>query len=240
MTQKKKFAALKKEIREKGKTVAKRLLIALVLLHIVHIAWCKWIHPPLTATQFGAVLEGYTFNRETVPLDQISPHLQLAVIASEDQLFAVHDGFDVTGIKNAIAHNQTGKSLRGASTISQQTAKNIFLWQGRNWLRKGLEVYYTFLMEKLYGKKRILELYLNQVEMGKGIFGAQAAAHTYFNKSAKSLTRIEAARIAASLPNPKKLNPAKPDAHMKKKVRWILSQMAYLQKRPATRKLLSR
>jgi monofunctional glycosyltransferase len=227
-----------KNTRAKVLRIARIFLIAVIVGHIGQIALFKWVFPPLTLTQFGAVLDGYTFRRDNVSLNEISPNLQLAVIAAEDQLFAVHNGFDVAGIKKALDHNRKGKPLRGASTISQQTAKNVFLWQGRTWVRKGLEAYYTFLMEHLYGKKRILELYLNVAEMGEGIFGAEAAARAWFNKSAATLTVAEAARLAACLPNPKRFNPKKPGAHIQKKARWIQNQMAYLKTRPGTRKLI--
>ena len=235
----KKWRTLKKNLREKGIRGLKWLLIIGASVHIAQIALFNWVSPPLTLTQWSAVLEGHTFLQRTVALEEISPHLQLAVIASEDQLFAVHDGFDFESIKKAMAHNRSGKALRGASTISQQTAKNVFLWQQRSWFRKGMEMYYTFLMEKLYGKERILELYLNVAEMGPGIFGAEAAAQAYFGKSAAELSKTEAALIAACLPNPKKYSPVNPSPHIKRKARWILSQMNYLKTRPNTQRLLA-
>jgi monofunctional biosynthetic peptidoglycan transglycosylase len=134
----------------------------------------------------------------------MSPNIKLAVMASEDQLFPDHNGFDIKAIKKAMNYNKKhATKVRGASTISQQVAKNVFLWQGRSLFRKGLEVYFTFMIEKVWSKKRILEMYLNVAEMGKGIFGVQAASKAYFNKDAKNLTRAEAAMIAAALPNPK-------------------------------------
>ena len=240
MMDRKKWQAFKKNLTENGAKVVKTVLIGVLVLHICQIALFKWVNPPITLTQWSSVLDGYTFQRDTTDISQISPNLQLAVIAAEDQLFAQHNGFDMNGIKKAFEHNTAGKPLRGASTISQQTAKNVFLWQGRTWLRKGLEVYFTFVIEKLYGKERILSLYLNEAEMGPGIFGAEAAAHAYFNKSAANLTPREAALIAACLPNPKKYNPARPSSHIQRKARWILSQMNYLKTRPNTRDLLFR
>ncbi|MBN2341754.1 MAG: monofunctional biosynthetic peptidoglycan transglycosylase [Deltaproteobacteria bacterium] len=238
MAGKKRFAEFKKNTLPKIKRTVLKGAVIVLILHIGQIALYKWVAPPITLTQWHAVLEGFSFEREHVSLNEISPHLQLAVISAEDQLFAQHNGFDLDSITKAIHHNQKGGSVRGASTISQQTAKNIFLWQGRSWLRKGLEVYYTFVMEKLYGKKRILELYLNEAEMGPGIFGAQAAARHYFDKSASDLNRRESALIASCLPNPKKYSPTHPQAHTQKKTRWVLSQMTYLGTRPNTRKLL--
>jgi len=181
-----------------------RLFLFLFLFQFAYILICKWVNPPITITQIVSVLEGNGLKRDYVSLNEMSPNIKLAVIASEDQLFPVHDGFDVKAIKKAINYNKKHPTkTRGASTISQQVAKNVFLWQGGGYFRKGLEVYFTFMIEKIWGKKRILETYLNIAEMGKGIFGAQAAAKIYFNKDAKNLTQAQAAMIAACLPNPK-------------------------------------
>jgi len=159
----------------------------------------------------------------------MSPNIRLAVMASEDQLFPDHNGFDIKSIKKALAKNKKSKRVRGASTISQQVAKNVFLWQGRSWFRKGMEVYFTFMIELLWSKQRILEVYLNVSEMGKGIFGIEAAAQTYFKKSAKKLTRTEAAMIAACLPNPKKYQVKPPSNYVNRRYPWILSQMNNLE-----------
>ena len=155
----------------------------------------------------------------------------MAVIAAEDQLFTEHNGFDVNSIRKALDTKSTNKSkrLRGASTISQQTAKNVFLWQGRSWLRKGMEVYFTFMIELIWGKKRILEIYLNVVEMGKGVFGIEAAAQHNFRKSAKKLNRTESAKIAACLPNPRKYTVNPPSNYVSRRSLWILGQMNNLQ-----------
>ena len=150
-------------------------------------------------------MEGNGLRRDYINYDAMGSNIKLAVMASEDQLFPDHDGFDIKAIKKAMKYNKKHPNkTRGASTISQQTAKNIFLWQHGGFFRKGLEVYFTFMIELLWSKERILENYLNIAEMGKGIFGVQAAARAYFNKDAKNLTRKEAAMIAACLPNPKK------------------------------------
>lgn len=162
------------------------------------------------------------------PIDQISPHLYLAVIAAEDQKFLDHGGFDWEAIKSAMAANKSGKSLRGGSTISNQTAKNVFLWPGRNFVRKGLEAYFTLLLEFFWSKERILEVYLNVIEMGDGIYGAEAAAQTYFKKSAAELTRQEAALIAAVLPNPLRWRPDQPTTYIRKRQSWILRNMRNL------------
>lgn len=142
-----------------------------------------------------------------VPLEDISKNLQKAVIAGEDGRFFEHNGFDFKAMKKAAEGNFKGKKLKGGSTITQQTAKNVFLWQGRSYIRKGLEAYYTFLIELIWGKERILEVYLNSIEMGDGIYGAQAATQYWYNKECKSLTRMQAAGIAAILPNPRKFKP---------------------------------
>jgi len=171
-------------------------------------------------------------------MDAISPYAKLAVIASEDQLFSDHDGFDFKSMEKAMKHNQKSKSLHGASTISQQVAKNVFLWQGRSWIRKAMEAYFTFMIESLWGKKRILQMYLNVSEMGKGVFGIDAAALHYFNKRAKTLTRSESAMIAGCLPNPKLFTIKPLSKHVAARYPWIINQMYHLQDDPDIIKLL--
>ena len=190
--------------------VIKRVLIVLFFLQLLYILLLKWVNPPITLTQVGSLIEGDGLHRTYVGMKEISPYAKLAVISTEDQLFPDHDGFDFKNIEKAMKHNQKSKSLHGASTISQQVAKNVFLWQGRSWLRKGLEVYFTFMIEMVWGKKRILEMYLNVAEMGKGIYGIEAAAARYFHKSASQLNPREAALLATALPNPILRNPARP------------------------------
>lgn len=165
------------------------------------------------------------FQHKWVPLDQISPKLPLAVVASEDNLFIDHSGFDFNQIEVAMKEAEKGKRQRGASTISQQTSKNVFLWQGKSYVRKGLEVYYTTLIELIWGKERIMEVYLNSIEMGQNIYGAEAVAQSHFSKSAKKLTAAECALIAASLPNPKKFNSGKPSSYLLKRQANILDLM---------------
>ena len=189
---------------QKAWRIVKRIFLFLFVFQFIYIFFCKWINPPVTITQLVSVLKGYGLKRDYVSYDQMSPNIKLAVMASEDQLFPEHDGFDMKAIEKAIKYNENHPNRRrGASTISQQVAKNVFLWQGGGFFRKGLEVYFTFMIEKIWSKRRILEMYLNVAETGKGIFGVQAASKTHFNKNAKNLTRSEAAKIAASLPNPK-------------------------------------
>ncbi len=160
-----------------------------------------------------------------VSLGNLSPQLQLAVVCAEDQDFLEHEGFDFEAIEKAYSYNQTHKRKRGASTISQQTAKNVFLWPSRSWLRKGLEVYFTFLIETIWSKERIMAGYLNVIEFGDGIYGAEAASQNFFKKSAKDLTRQEAALLAAVLPNPFIYKVDHPSPEVRKRQQWIMSQM---------------
>ena len=166
-----------------------------------------------------------SMKHEWVPISEISKHLQLAVICSEDQRFVTHNGFDRKAIEKAIADHRVGIKLRGASSISQQTAKNVFLWPQRSWIRKGLESYFTFLIELFWSKERILEVYLNSIEMGNHIYGAQAASEFWFNKSAKNLARTEASAIAAILPNPQKFMANPVTQYIQKRKEWIIRQM---------------
>lgn len=167
----------------------------------------------------------YVIKQDWVPLSKISKTLQLAVICSEDQRFIKHHGFDKKAIEKAMAEHKLGKRLRGASTISQQTAKNVFLWPQRSWIRKGLETYFTFLIETFWSKQRILEVYLNSIEMGNGIYGAEAAAKFWFNTSASALNKDEAAAISAILPNPIRFLANPPSAYIQKRKEWIKAQM---------------
>ena len=195
----------------------------------MYILVCKWINPPVTITQLGSLLQGYGLQRDYVSINKMSYAIKLAVIASEDQQFADHDGFDIKAINKAIKYNKKHPTkTRGASTISQQVAKNVFLWQGGGYFRKGLEVYFTFMIEKIWGKKRILEVYLNIAETGKGIFGVQAAAKSYFNKDAKNLLKAEAAKIAACLPNPKLYSVKPLSRYVGSRYGNILQQMSNL------------
>lgn len=211
----------------------RKFLLFLFIGQLVYIIWCKWFDPPFTITQVVNAVEGYGLRRDYVNYDEMGANIKLAVMASEDQLFPDHDGFDIKAIKKAIKYNKKHPNkTRGASTISQQTAKNIFLWQHGGFFRKGLEVYFTFMIELLWGKERILENYLNVAEMGKGIFGVQAAARAYFNKDAKNLTRKEAAMIAACLPNPKKFTVKPTSRYVAARSARIMVQMNNLEGDP--------
>jgi monofunctional biosynthetic peptidoglycan transglycosylase len=218
--------------------VIRRVLLFLFILQFVYLVLLKWVNPPITLTQMGSLLGGDGLKRTYVGMKDISPYAKLAVISTEDQLFPDHDGFDFKNIEKAMKHNQKSKSLHGASTISQQVAKNVFLWQGRSWFRKGLEVYFTFMIELVWGKRRILEMYLNVSEMGKGIYGIEAAAPYYFKKPARTLTRVEAAKIAACLPNPKIYTIKPLSDRVASRSAWALGQMSHLQEDPDIQKLL--
>ncbi|MBC7626978.1 monofunctional biosynthetic peptidoglycan transglycosylase [Ferruginibacter sp.] len=206
--------------------ICKKGLWWLFILQLMYIFFCKWINPPITITQTASILQGNGLHRDYVAFKEMSPNIKLAVMASEDQIFPEHNGFDIKAIKKAMTYNKKhATKVRGASTISQQVAKNVFLWQGRSMFRKGLEVYFTFMIEKIWSKKRILEMYLNVAEMGKGIFGVQAASKVYFNKDAKNLTRAEAAMIAAALPNPKVYTIKPMSGYVAKRYPEIMRQM---------------
>lgn len=216
----------------------KRLFLVLFIAQLVYLILLKWMDPPVTFTQLWSLLSGHGLKRDYVNRNNISVNAKLAVIASEDQLFPDHNGFDFKSIEKAMKHNQKSKSMHGASTISQQTAKNVFLWQGRSWLRKGLEVYFTFMIEKIWGKKRILEVYMNVVEMGDGVFGIEKAAQKYFNKHASNLSRQESAMIAASLPNPRRYSVKPVSRYVSIRSGWVLRQMNNLQGDPDIQKIV--
>jgi len=217
----------------------KRLLLILFISQFVYIIILKWMDPPITITQLGSLLTGHGLKRDYVDKKQMSLNAKLAVIASEDQLFPDHNGFDFKSIEKAMKHNQKSKSLHGASTISQQTAKNVFLWQGRSWFRKALEVYFTFMIEKVWGKKRILEVYMNVSEMGDGIFGIEKASQKYFGKPAANLSRQEAAMISACLPNPLRYSVKPISRYVSIRSGWIVRQMNNLQADPDIQKIVN-
>src|SRR5687767_10154469 len=211
----------------------KRIFIFLFVFHLLYLVLLKWVNPPVTITQLGSLFQGEGLKRDYVSDERISYHMKLAVIAAEDQIFPDHSGFDWKSINKAVKHNEKKpQKVRGASTISQQVAKNVFLWQGRSWLRKGLEVYFTKMIEWIWGKERILEVYLNVIEMGKGIYGTEAAAQAYFKKPAARLSRKEAALIASCLPNPVKYTVKPLSRYVSIKHGWVLRQMAVLEKDP--------
>jgi monofunctional glycosyltransferase len=222
-----------KEILKKTWAFLWRTAMWFFIISIFSVIIFRWMPVPVTPLMLIRCIEQKADSKEMklkkdwVSIDDISPNLQLAVVCSEDQNFIKHNGFDFKAIDKAMKYNETHKKTRGASTISQQTAKNLFLWSGRSWIRKGFEVYFTFLIEAFWSKQRIIEVYLNIIEMGDGIYGAEAAAESYFKKSAKNLSRSESAAIAAVLPNPRKFNAGKPSAYVKGRQSWIMRQMGY-------------
>jgi monofunctional glycosyltransferase len=209
-----------------------KAILFLFLFSIMLVVVYRYAPVPVTILQLSRCVEQFNEDRpirlrkDWQPLERISPHLQLAVVCAEDQKFPQHKGFDIEAIEKALERNKKGKKLRGASTISQQTAKNVFLWEGRTWLRKGLEVYFTALIELIWGKERILEVYLNVIEMGDGIYGAESASQAYFKKEAVKLTRAEAALLASILPSPRKYSVTAPGTYMRKRQDWVMGQMA--------------
>lgn len=217
----------------------KKIFIILFIAQFVYIILLRWVNPPITVTQFVSWVSGHGLKRDYVDRSNISSNAKLAVIASEDQLFPDHNGFDWKSIKKAMAYNQKKPGrIHGGSTISQQVAKNVFLWQGRSWLRKGLETYFTFMIELLWSKKRIMEVYLNVIEMGDGVFGIEKAANIYFNKSANNLTKQEAAMIAACLPNPKRFKVKPVSGYVAGRSRTIVQQMNNLQSDPDIQRII--
>lgn len=216
-----------------------KIFLWMFVLQLVYILLCKWVNPPITITQLSSVFTGYGLKRDYVSYDEMSPNIKLAVMAAEDQLFPDHNGFDIKAIKKAMKYNEKHPTRpRGASTISQQVAKNVFLWQHGGYFRKGLEVYFTFMIEKVWSKKRILQTYLNVAEMGPGIYGVQAAAKNYFNKDAKDLSRIEAAVIASYLPNPKVLTTPKFKRYISRRSSLLVRQMNNLEQDPDIQELI--
>ena len=198
-------------------------ILAVVILKYIPV----YVTPLMLIRCVENVIKGDTprISHRWIPLDRISHNLPQAVMASEDNLFLKHSGFDLEQIQKAQLEAQEGKRQRGASTISQQTARNVFLWQQRSWLRKGLEAYFTFLIEKIWGKERIMEVYLNSIEMGRGIYGADAVARINFNTTPDRLTRDQCAYIAVSLPNPLVRDSAHPTAKMRRMHKTILKRM---------------
>jgi monofunctional biosynthetic peptidoglycan transglycosylase len=203
---------------------------------ILSVIIFKWVPIPFTPLMVTRIIEfklegkDAIYSHKWVPLEDISPNLQKAVIASEDGNFLKHNGFDFEAMQNAFKNNNKGRRLKGGSTITQQTAKNIFLWQGRSYIRKGLEAYFTVLIELIWGKERIMEVYLNSIEMGNGVYGAQEAARHWYSKTATNLTPREAAGIAAILPNPRKFKASNSSSYINRRKVKIMRVMRYVGK----------
>ena len=202
--------------------------VILTVLWVVIYRYIPIYYTPLMVIRsFENKEKSSTFKHNWVDIEDISIHLQKAVICSEDQKFVNHNGFDIEAIEKAYQNNKKSKRIKGASTISQQTAKNVFLWPNRSWLRKGLETYFTFLIEKLWSKERILEVYLNSIEMGNGVFGAEAASQHWFGTSAKRLNINQSAAIAAILPNPRRYKAQPATSYISARKQWIIKQMGF-------------
>ena len=207
------------------------LFFGSTILSVIVYRWCPVYLTPLMLIRCAQQMtrgEQIKLRHHWVPLDSMSIYLPVAVMASEDQRFLTHHGFDFVEINNAVKERQSGKRRRGGSTISQQTAKNVFLWPSSSWLRKGLEAYFTILIELIWGKERIMEVYLNSIEMGDGIYGAEAVGQWHFHRSAQELTRPDCALIAATLPNPLKFNSQIPSDYMLKRQTFIMKQMRHI------------
>ncbi|WP_129775697.1 monofunctional biosynthetic peptidoglycan transglycosylase [Peristeroidobacter soli] len=198
------------------------LLVLLLLLSVGPVVLLRWVDPPTSAFMLR---EAGPVRYRWVDWERISPHVKVAVIASEDQKFPEHHGFDFDSINDALEDRERGRRVRGASTLSQQVAKNLFLWPGQNWIRKGLEAYFTVLIETLWPKKRILEVYVNIAEFGSGVFGVGAASEVFFRKPAARLSAPDAALLAAVLPNPKRMKVGAPSVYVRSRQLWILGQM---------------
>lgn len=211
-----------------------RALLYSLAASVLVVLILRWVPPPGTMLMVERKIESWIdgepidLQRSWRPWEELPDDLKVAVIAAEDQKFAEHWGFDISAIRAALAHNERGGNLRGASTLSQQVAKNLFLWSGRSWLRKGLEAWFTLLIETLWPKQRILEVYLNSAEWGSGVFGAEAAARHHFGKGAPYLSRQQASLLAAVLPNPREWSAGRPGAYVSRRASWIRQQMGQL------------
>lgn len=207
----------------------------LLIASVAQVATLRFVDPAFSAFMVSRQLEAwgegdwrFRIAYDWRDLDEISPYLPIALVASEDQNFAEHFGFDLKAIEKARKNNARGRKVRGGSTISQQTAKNLFLWSGRSWVRKGIEAWYTLLIEALWPKHRIIEVYANIAEFGDGVYGAQAAARTFFGKDASGLTAAQAARMAAVLPSPRRYSVVRPGPYVQRRAQAIQRQMRYI------------
>ena len=224
---------------KKTAIILREIFFAAYISSMLYLLLGFIFNPPITLTQLSSFVQGNGLQRHYISYKNMGPNIKLAVLASEDQLFPDHDGFDLKAIKLAMKYNKRHPNkVRGASTISQQVAKNIFLFQGGGFFRKGLEVFYTFTIEGVWTKRTILERYLNVAEMGRGVFGIQAAAKKYFNKDANELTRSEAAQIAACLPNPKKFTVKPLSSYVAGRFDDIMRQMNNLEGDPDVQEII--
>lgn len=210
-----------------------RAIVCFVVVSILSVILFRWVPVPVTPLMLIRCVEQKMegkkmhMSHDWVPFEEITPKLQLAVVCSEDQNYLKHFGFDWGAIQKAMKENEQGKHMRGASTITQQTAKNVFLWPGRSYIRKAFEVWFTLLIEIFWSKERIMEVYLNSIEMGDGVYGAEAASQYWFKKRASKLTKDEAAAMAAILPSPLRYKANPPTNYISKRKEWIKQQMNY-------------
>ena len=216
-------------------SLLRKIVVIALIATIVPVILLRWIPPVTSAVMVSKSIaslwsdkKGYKTRYKWTPMEKISPHAGIAVVAAEDQMFPEHFGFDLESISDSLEKHSRGKRLRGASTISQQVAKNLFLWSGRSFIRKGLEAYYTALIELIWPKRRILEVYLNIAEFGDGIYGVSAAGEAFFKKSPSKLSPSDAALLAAVLPNPARLRADRPSSYVNSRRLWILDQMSQL------------
>lgn len=225
--------------RGRGRRIARWIFLWLPLWFLLvttgQVLLLRWIPPLGSAFMLGRQVDAwrardfaFRVDYRWRPAARISPQLPIALVAAEDQTFPLHHGFDFKAIDKALAHNRRARRVRGASTISQQLAKNLFLWRGRSWLRKGLEAWYTVLLETLWPKSRILEVYANVVEFGDGVYGAEAAAQRYFHEPASALSAAESARLAAVLPSPRRYSATRPGPFVQRRAAWIQRQVRRL------------
>jgi monofunctional biosynthetic peptidoglycan transglycosylase len=233
--------ALDEHLRKAGRSkrfgllgmIAQVLFVVFVVVPVVWVIVYRFVDPPATALMIMRAADGERISHTPVSLDEMSPHIVRALIASEDQKFCEHDGFDVEAIQRALESNQEGGRLRGGSTISQQTAKNLFLWPSRSWIRKGAEAYFTFLIELFWPKRRIMEAYLNVIEFGDGVFGVEAAAQRRFRVAAADLTPLRAARLAAVVPSPNRYNAVSPGPYVRRQTQRIMREAQSVRARGA-------
>lgn len=231
---KRSHAKTKNSLLKRISSILSKVLLWFLMVTVLWVLFYRFVNPPITLLMVQRNMERssddkpFKMEKEWVDFEEISDNMKRAAVSAEDQLFLKHIGFDVKAIEKAFKTNKKGKKIKGGSTISQQTAKNVFLWPGRSWVRKGFEAYFTLLIEILWSKERILEVYLNVIEMGDGVYGAEAAAQEYFGKSCRKLTKSQSALIAACFPNPRRWTPRKPTKYIKHRQYLILKNMRRL------------
>ncbi|SDL22491.1 monofunctional biosynthetic peptidoglycan transglycosylase [Pedobacter sp. ok626] len=235
MAQKKRSSSKSKQsFTKKISSILTRIFVWFLLVSVLWVLIYRFVNPPITLLMVLRNIERKSegkplkLEKKWVDFDDISDNMKRAAVSAEDQLFLKHIGFDVNAIEKAFKTNKKGEKIKGGSTISQQTAKNVFLWPGRSWVRKGFEAYFTLLIEMFWSKERILEVYLNVIEMGDGIYGSEAAAQAYFGKSCTKLSRSQAALIAACFPNPRRWTPRNPTRYIKHRQYLIMKNMRRL------------